>query len=190
MLDLIPEHQKQAAVVLEFLHIQLTDEILSGLSLPVEAIQIHKYLLDESGKPEVIRDLKRERQALEQLKNIVMPIVEQRQAEIAAVKQREQQRKQLDAELHNGIDKVFLSYYEQLEALAEEYCQKSGIKLEGGYIAVDYLPKLHSVYLAQYKRTLDRIAEQNKRIEENKRLEAENKRAERVAEQNKSIEEA
>lgn len=149
MTSILTDQDKRNAEIVHLCGITFTNDLLA-MTLPADSFVISKWLKEQYSKPELIRDLHREAEALTGLKAIVQPKVDEQLQIAELLKQDEQAQKERRAEFNKACDAEFLEYYARLEKLASEY----------GW-DMDLLPQPHKGYVSSYKSLLDKLALQN-----------------------------
>lgn len=149
MNSILTEQDKRNTEIVELCGITFTNDLLA-MTLPADSFEITKWLKEQYSKPELIRDLEREAEALTGLKAIVQPKVDEQLKIAELLKKDEQAQKEKRAEFNKTCDEAFLEYYARLEKLASEY----------GW-DMDSLSQPHKGYVSSYKSLLDKLALQN-----------------------------
>ncbi|KIP72636.1 hypothetical protein SN11_15340 [Vibrio harveyi] len=150
MNQILTDKDKLNAGVIELCGISFTSDLIA-MTLPCDCFKVAEWLNEQYSKPELIRDLEREAEALTGLKAIVQPKVDEQLKIAELLKKDEQAQKEKRAEFNKACDEAFLEYYARLEKLASEY----------GW-DVNYLPQPHKAYALSYKHTLDVIEHQER----------------------------
>ncbi|MCF9491271.1 hypothetical protein J7904_06600 [Vibrio parahaemolyticus] len=150
MNQILTDKDKLNASVVELCEISFTSDLIA-MTLPSDCFKIAGWLNEQYSKPELIRDLERETEALTGLKAIVQPKVDEQLKIAELLKKDEQAQKEKRAEFNKACDEEFLAFYGKLVVLAEGY----------GW-DINYLPQPHKTYALSYKHTLD-VMEQQER---------------------------